>query len=84
MLNASPAVAGGAVYLDSHYGKVYALKRWVVSISAPECQFRASVPGYSAAAASIQIGSGAPGNRDDDAYPSVPFTVPGLACFVGC
>jgi hypothetical protein len=25
MLNSSPAVAGDAVYVDRHYGKVYAL-----------------------------------------------------------
>ena len=25
MLNSSPAVAGDAVYVDGHYGKVYAL-----------------------------------------------------------
>jgi outer membrane protein assembly factor BamB len=25
MLNSSPAVAGGAVYVDGHYGKAYAL-----------------------------------------------------------
>jgi outer membrane protein assembly factor BamB len=25
MLNSSPAVAGGAVYVGGHYGKVYAL-----------------------------------------------------------
>ena len=24
MLNSSPAAAGGAVYVDGHYGKVYA------------------------------------------------------------
>ena len=61
MLNSGPAVAGGAVYVDGHYGKVYALKRWVVSISASQCQFCASVPGYSAAAASVQLGgSGSP------------------------
>ena len=32
------------------------VERWVVSISAPECQFCASVTGYAAAAASVQIG----------------------------
>jgi hypothetical protein len=37
-VNSGPAVAGGAVYVDGHYGKVYALKRWVVSISASQCQ----------------------------------------------
>ncbi len=37
-MNSGPAVAGGAVYVDGHYGKVYALKRWVVSISASQCQ----------------------------------------------
>jgi len=26
MLNSSPAVADGAVYVGGHYGKVYALK----------------------------------------------------------
>jgi hypothetical protein len=25
MLNSSPAMAGGAVYVDGHYGKTYAL-----------------------------------------------------------
>ena len=25
MLNSNPAVAGNAVYVDGHYGKVYAL-----------------------------------------------------------
>lgn len=25
MLNSSPAVAGGSVYVDGHYGKMYAL-----------------------------------------------------------
>ena len=39
MVNSGPAVAGGAVNVDGQYGKVNALKRWVVSISASQCQF---------------------------------------------
>jgi hypothetical protein len=51
-------VAGGAVYVDGHYGKSVRVERWVASISAPKCQFCASVPGYSAAAASLEITAG--------------------------
>ena len=44
------------VYVDGPLWQGVRVERWVVSMSAPECQFCASVPGYSAAAASVQIG----------------------------
>ena len=45
MLNSNLAMAVDVVYVDGHYGKVYALNAESLSISAPECQFCASVPG---------------------------------------
>ena len=48
-------MAGGAVYVGGHYGKAYVLNAGSRASRYQKCQFCASVPGYSAAATSVQI-----------------------------